>query len=76
MGDPKHEEYGCTVTRLTLNDDLTTEAGFARGEKAVRDNPGSLLWGSIPCTGGSPWQSINGKTPVGRKRVKRYKAIC
>ena len=58
----------------TIDDDLTTEAGFSRGEAAVRDNPGALLWGSMPCTGGSSWQHLNGKTPIGRKRLKRYKA--
>ena len=75
MGDPTNTLNGCTVTRLTLDDDLTTDAGYARGEKAVRDNPGALLWGSIPCTGGSPWQNLNGRTVLGRKRVKRYKAV-
>ena len=59
---------------MTIDDDLTTDAGYARGEAAVRDNPGCLLWGSMLCIGGSPWQRLNGRTPVGRKRVKRYKA--
>ncbi len=33
----------------------------------------TLLWSSIPCTGGSPWQSVNSGTAEGRERIEAHK---
>jgi len=53
----------CEVVRLTIQDDLTTDAGLQKALRAVSDpvlGPSTMLWGSIPCTGGCPWQRVNG----------------
>ena len=32
----------------------------------------TVLWGSMPCTGGCTWNYINGKTPEGRARIEEH----
>ncbi len=50
----------CEVVRLTIDDDLTSAEGLARALAAVSDpNFQVLLFGALPCTGGSQWQNIN-----------------
>ena len=51
---------GCEVIRLPAEDDLTTQAGLDKALAAV-SVPGlpCLLFGALPCTGGSPWQRLN-----------------
>ena len=42
--------------------------------EAVRyDN--CLLWASIPCTGGPPWQNINAKKPGGLEKINGHKIL-
>ena len=68
---------GCEVTRLTIDDDLTTQAGLEKAVEAVShaDVP-TLLFGALPCTGGSPYQRMNwyrgAKT---RKKIRKHWAI-
>ena len=69
IGDKRYQRDGCQVTRITEDDDVTTNKGLYKAIQAVRQE-NCLLWVSIPCTGGSPWQHINAKKPVGAKRVK------
>ena len=49
------------VVRFTEEDDLTKKETVSRLIKIAEANRGAyvLLWASIPCTGGSPFQSIN-----------------
>ena len=52
--------HDCEVIRLTIKDDLTTPAGLATALSGVSDTSVPvLLFGALPCTGGSPWQHIN-----------------
>jgi hypothetical protein len=52
----------CDVIRLTLEVDLTSAAGLAKAIEAVSDpNAQVLLFGALPCTGGSAWQRYNMK---------------
>ena len=44
--------------RCSLKDDVTTNAGLKRAVNGV-SKPGCLLWASMPCIGGSPWQHTN-----------------
>ena len=68
MGDPrlfaKPLKSKCEHTRLTVKEDVTTPGGRDRAIKAVRAET-TLLWASMPCTGGSPWQEINKLKPGG-----------
>jgi hypothetical protein len=38
----------------------------------VCKRPNVMLFGSIPCTGGSTWSYINTKTPSGAKKVRQH----
>ena len=48
------------VIRLTINDDLTTPAGLDKAFRAINTpNAIIILFGALPCTGGSQWQRLN-----------------
>ena len=67
----------CEVIRLTIADDLTTAAGLAKAIAAVSE-PGvpTLLFGALPCTGGSPYQYLNWQLgPKTRAKICRHRAI-
>jgi len=36
------------------------------------EGPNTLLWGSIPCTGGCPWQRINKNRPGGEAKLRMH----
>ena len=52
---------GVEVIRLTIDDDdLTKPAGLDKAVKAVNTpNAIVILFGALPCTGGSQWQRLN-----------------
>ena len=67
----------CEVIRLTADDDLTTPGGHQKALDAV-SVPGIpvLLYGSIPCTGGSTYQYINWcKGPATRTKIRKHWAV-
>ena len=69
---------GCKVVRLTLSDDLTTEAGMERARKEVQaanDDGEGLLYGSLPCIAGCPWGNVNIKKPGGKSRLRKQRKI-
>ena len=79
----KHSRIGarapadCEVIRLTITDDLTTQAGLQKALSAVTA-PGvpTLLFGAIPCTGGSPYQFLNWRLgPATRAKIRKHRAI-
>ena len=76
-----HERYvltGCAVVRLTIKDDMSTKAGLQKALKEVEETPEGTyihLWGSLPCTGGSPWQRINRKHANARRLIEEHKAL-
>ena len=75
LGDTKFQLDGCIVIRLTLEHDLTTDEGMEYAMKAIRDTPRGVylhLWGSIPCTAGSPWQHINKHHPNANEKTKEH----
>ena len=61
----EYSRPGCTVVRLTEEDDLTTKRGLAVAYAAAK-SPNPLLWCAIPCTGGSSLQNLN----KGKKNFK------
>ncbi len=66
LGNDKYKARGCAIVRLTIDDDLTTVEGLRKALDEVRNSkPGQYvhLWGSLPCTGGSPWQRVNARHP-------------
>ena len=60
----------CSVVRLTKADDVTTPEGKSKSIRAVQE-PRTLLWASIPCTGGSSWQNVNQKRLPGFEKKLR-----
>ena len=52
---------GCYCIRITVDDDLTSWDGVVKAVAVLQQYPAvpALIWVSIPCTGGSPWQLIN-----------------
>ena len=51
---------GVDVIRLTITDDLTKPAGLDKALGAINTpNAIVILFGALPCTGGSQWQRLN-----------------
>ena len=73
LGDLKYQHDGCVVTRLTKQDDVTTPKGFNLAKRAVKSE-NCLLWASMPCTGGSPFQNLNRHKPGGDARLAKHRA--
>ena len=71
---------GCHVVRLTKENDMSTPAGLkfalAAARGARRDGKRVDLWGSIPCTGGCPFQRLNAKRgPSTRRKIAAHRAL-
>jgi hypothetical protein len=64
-------ERGCKVIRLTEEDNILSPQGRRKLFNACRYEPCPILWGSIPCTGGSAWQRINALRGAGPKIEQR-----
>ena len=69
IGDKRYIWNGCSVLRCSIKDDVTTNAGLKRALHGV-SKPGCLLWASMPCIGGSPWQRISRHKPVGLVKTR------
>eukprot|EP00959_Pyramimonas_sp_CCMP1952_P250682 5239832-Pyramimonas_sp.AAC.1 len=54
-------DSSCREIRYTESEDIRTDEGKHQALTDFRDFKGEriLLWGSIPCAGGSPWQSVD-----------------
>ena len=50
---------------------MTSETGLKKACDVVK-GLNVLLRGSLPCTGGSPWQHLNKKKPGGMKRYRDH----
>ena len=74
LGEQARGDPDCQVFRLTMKEDMTTESGLAHAVKIV-DNldpeTNILLWASLPCIAGSPWQRLNQRVDSARERIDR-----
>ena len=61
----------CSLVRLTKEDDMTTDEGVSKA-LAVAQRKNVLLWASIPCTGGSPWQRITKRLASARIKIAAH----
>jgi hypothetical protein len=61
LGKSSKHSSGCKVVRLTIDDDLRTSEGLRNAIQVIQVCPRgrTLLWSSMPCAGGSPWQTLN-----------------
>ena len=71
IGDKRYVRNGCVVLRCSLKDGVTTNAGLKRAHDGV-SKPGCLLWASMPCIGGSPWQHIKRHKPGGLEKPETH----
>ena len=65
---------GCDVLRITEKEDATKPKTVEKA-KAFVVQPRCLLFSSMPCTGGSPWQRINVKKPGGYANLRRHRKL-
>ena len=76
LGQMRSESKGCKVLRVTINEDATTSKCMKWIDKEIntfkQQHPKAkvLLYGSLPCTGGSPWGNVNKQTEEGLERIK------
>ena len=74
MGQPTQHSKGCNVVRLTEARDMTTESGLQlacnKADESMAKGHDILLWSSMPCTGGSPWQNVNKKHASARLKIR------
>ena len=61
LRDPKNKDPEANVIRITEFDDARTSEAYNKAKNAI-NGPNTLLWISIPCTGGSQWQNLAHKT--------------
>jgi hypothetical protein len=71
IGKENPSSEGCEVVRLTVAVDVTTPKGLATALAAV-SKPNTLLWASMPCTGGSPWQRLNKSRPGVQAKLEEH----
>ena len=75
LGQPVMYSKRCHVVRLTEDTaDMTTKRGLRYALEAVWVAGSEvLLWGSIPCTGGTPWQHVNVTKEGGQERLEEHR---
>ena len=64
----------CKIIEITKEDDFTSEEGARKLRLALR-NPDTIVMVSFPCTGGSPWQTINRRHPACRRLLRKHKLL-
>jgi len=72
LGKPSSAAQGCEVIRLTEKEDVTTGRGLRIAAEACAFKPNVMLWASMPCTGGSPWQKLNARRPGVAAKIQRH----
>ena len=80
MGDTNRKQaHGCIVFRITEQDDITSPKTRKRIIDLVNDvlrkhgpKVKILVWVSIPCTGGSPWQRVNKYIPSAAVKIEGH----
>ena len=72
IGEFSKDDPDCVVYRLTEKEDMTTDSGLEHAINIVDSIPADwhvLLWGSLPCTAGSPWQRLNRRHEGARAKI-------
>ena len=62
------------IIEITKEDDFTSESGSQKLRLALR-NPKTIVMVSLPCTGGSPWQTANRRHPACRRMIRKHKLL-
>ena len=79
LGDMSRKAaLGCKVMRVTEKDNLNSTACQRRIKTGIKKflrthKPKDvMIWASLPCTGGSPWQYVSTQMPSDKARVRRH----
>ena len=73
LGQDKNKPRDTRVLRITESHDARLAETTRYAIEEMRKYRDILLWGSIPCTGGSPWQHLNKRKPGGMKRWRAHR---
>ena len=73
--DERYRDGGrCRRIRLTIDEDMRTPEGLEYAMAIVRRcSSNVLLWGSLPCTAGCPWQRLNRRHKGGRRKIAKHR---
>ena len=74
LGQKTRQSEGCIVHRITQKEDATSDAGHELGMKLL-DEPKTMLFASMPCTGGSAWMNINKLKPGGMEIYRGHRKL-
>jgi hypothetical protein len=75
LGQITRHSKGCRVTRITQEIDFLSTAGLELSCKFIT-GPRCVVWFSLPCVGGCPWQFVNiQKGPNAERRIRGYWAL-
>ena len=75
LGRETPDSEGCDITRITLAVDFTKPNGVDLACNSIH-GPNDVVWASLPCTGGCPWQFVNArKSPELKRRIEGYWAL-
>ena len=61
--------------RFTLNNDFNQSENRKIAVEFAKQVQHILIWASLPCTGGTPWNFINNKIPSARKKVANHRKL-
>jgi RNA:NAD 2'-phosphotransferase (TPT1/KptA family) len=76
IGEHTRWSNKCLVYRITEQDDATKDSTISKIKDIIHNSlVPVLLFASMPCTGGSPWQNINAKKPGGQRRILNHKTL-
>ena len=73
LGRPYWCSKGCRVICITEELDANSVQGKVMSAKGVCSKRG-MFFASIPCTGGCPFNSINGRTAQGMANIRKHVA--
>jgi len=77
LGQARPWSSDADILRITAEDDATKAETQERIVKAIRGaGRKSLLWCSIPCTGGTQWYRYNRHRPGGVEKQQEHTNLC
>ena len=72
-----NKDTTCITTRITEDIDASSPSGLAYAKNAYYRNRKipNTLFASIPCTGGTAWNSVNKNNPDGEARIEEHRKL-
>ena len=79
----RKQAKGCKVIRVTKDDDATRSECITktvkRVEEFMKSNPKNktdlMIYISLPCTGGCPWNNVNKESYSGKEKMKEHQKL-